>query len=217
MLTPPPNRARSYVRCLGGLGGGVPDMSVCCLVFARRSGCSREGASASLRRISVAVMSIVLFFRCAAVCILVFLLFAPCPGRVVWRARHAAGARGNNSNEANRNNYGGSERNAGDGRNSFRGKDSRSSGSSSSNEVTTNARNSVRAGNNRLQYKKKRRISGANPKNGNRLATTREPKNRDARTVFRGPVRQTRGPLCAYFCLFRGRESARTAGTATAA
>ena len=72
---------------------------------------------------------------------------------MVWHIRHGAGAKGSNSNGANRSNYNKSNRNAGNDRNSFRGKGS--SSSSSCNEMTTNARSSVRTGNNRLQYKRK--------------------------------------------------------------
>ena len=107
-------------------------------------------------RSSVTVLSIDLFLRCAAVYTSFFCLVAPCPGSVVWHIRHAAGAKGNNSNDANRNaNNNDDKRDAGSGQNSFRGKDSSSSDGNSS----SSSRSSGRSGRKYLRSDSNRRRS----------------------------------------------------------
>ena len=74
---------------------------------------------------------------------------------MVWHIRHAAGAKGNNSNDANRNaNNNDDKHYAGSGHNSFRGKDSSSSDGNSSS-----SRSSGRSGRKYLRSDSNRRRS----------------------------------------------------------
>ena len=76
---------------------------------------------------------------------------------MVWHTRHAAGAEGNNSNDANRNADNNDDKHyAGSGQNSFRGKDGSSSDGNSS---SSSSRSSGRSGRKYLRSDSNRRRS----------------------------------------------------------